>query len=95
MKLNVTRAVLAVILFHSIAASAAERTVTLAVDKMTCVTCPYIVKQALSRVPGVTRAEVSFEDKRALVTFDDTRAKVATLTKATADAGFPSQSLEK
>lgn len=95
MKLNVTKAVLAVILLHSIGASAAERTVTLAVDKMTCVTCPYIVKQALSRVPGVTRAEVSFEDKRALVTFDDTRADVATLTKATADAGFPSHQLTK
>lgn len=95
MKLKVTNAVLAVILFHSIGASAAERTVTLAVDKMTCVTCPYIVKQALSRIPGVTRADVSFEDKRALVTFDDTRADVAALTKATADAGFPSQPLAK
>lgn len=95
MTLNVTKATLALALFHSTGASAAERTITLAVDKMTCVTCPYIVKQALSGVPGVTRAEVSFEDKRALVTFDDTRADVATLTKVTADAGFPSRPLAK
>ena len=95
MKLSAKMALLAVTLLQSIGASAAERTVTLMVDKMTCVTCPYIVKQALSRVPGVTRAEVSLEDKRALVTFDDTRADVASLTKATADAGFPSQPLAK
>ncbi len=95
MRLRVLNATAAVLLLHSVNALAAERTVTLAVDKMTCVTCPYIVKQALTRVAGVTRAEVSFEDRRALVTFDDTKANVAALTKATADAGFPSHATTK
>lgn len=95
MKLRVSNAAAALLLLHSIDASAAERTVTLAVDKMTCVTCPYIVKQALTRVAGVKRAEVSFEDHRALVTFDDTKASVAALMEATADAGFPSQAITK
>lgn len=95
MKLRVLNAAAALLLLHSIDISAAERTVTLAVDKMTCVTCPYIVKQALTRVAGVKRAEVSFEDNRALVTFDDTKASVAALMKATADAGFPSQAITK
>lgn len=62
MKLRVLNAAAGLLLLHSIDISAAERTVTLAVDKMTCVTCPYIVKQALTRVAGVKRAEVSFED---------------------------------
>jgi len=72
-------------------ATAAERTVTLAVDNMTCVACPYIVREALASVPGVKAAEVSHEKKSAVVTFDDSRASVADLTTATTNAGFPSQ----
>tara|TARA_B100000614_G_scaffold116357_1_gene104461 strand:+ start:410 stop:670 length:261 start_codon:yes stop_codon:yes gene_type:complete len=76
------------------AAVAAQRTVTLAVDGMTCASCPYIVKQSLSRVPGVERVEVSYADKRAVVTFDDSKTDVAALTKATASVGFPSELAE-
>ena len=72
-------------------ASAAERTVTLAVDNMTCELCPPIVKKSLARVPGVTKAEVSAETHRAVVTFDDNRASVATLVNATTNAGYPSR----
>lgn len=82
-------------LLASSAALAGERTVTLTVDRMTCASCPYIVKQALTRVSGVKRADVSFEEKSATVTFDDTVTKVAGLTKATVDVGFPSRLVEK
>ena len=40
-------------------AEAADRTVTLAVKNMSCVTCPITVKAALKRVPGVRSAEVA------------------------------------
>jgi len=71
-------------------------TVTLAVDNMTCeATCPYIVKQALTRVSGVTRAEIAFDEEQALVTFDDRKTNVEALTKATADVGFPSHVAKK
>ena len=53
------------------AALAAERTVTLEVDNMTCASCPLIVRQALTAVPGVSRAEVSYRAGTAVVTFDD------------------------
>ncbi|HEB79079.1 MAG TPA: mercuric transport protein periplasmic component, partial [Rhodospirillales bacterium] len=43
------------------AAFAAERTVTLSVENMSCVSCPYIVKKALTAIPGVKNAEVSYE----------------------------------
>lgn len=92
------RALLAAMILASIlagtAAIAAQRTVTLAVDGMTCASCPYIVKQSLSRVPGVERVEVSYADKRAVVTFDDSKTDVAALTKATAGVGFPSALVE-
>jgi mercuric ion binding protein len=72
-------------------AVAAQQTVTLAVDNMTCVTCPYTVKKALSKVPGVEKASVSYETKTATVTFDDAKAEVADLTTATTNAGYPSR----
>jgi mercuric ion binding protein len=81
-------------LFASVAATAAGRTVTLAVDGMTCASCPYIVRTVLREVPGVARAEVSYAEKTAVVTFDDARTTVAALTQATADVGFPSRVAE-
>lgn len=73
---------------------AAERTVTLAVDNMTCVTCPYIVRKALARLPGVTGAEVHFETKTATVSFDDEKALPEDLIAATTNAGYPSRLVE-
>lgn len=88
-------AALATALLAGSAALAADRTVTLTVDKMTCASCPYIVKQALARTSGVKQADVSFEEKRATVTFDDASTSIAALTQATADVGFPSRPVEK
>jgi mercuric ion binding protein len=78
-------------LLASGAVMAAERTVTLAVDGMTCASCPYIVRTALQEIPGVARAEVSYAEKTAVVTFDDAEITVAALTRATAGVGFPSR----
>ena len=69
--------------------SAAERTVTLGVENMYCAACPHIVRQTLTRVPGVQRVEVSYRARPATVTFDDARTGVAALTAATAEAGYP------
>lgn len=72
-------------------AFAAQQTVTLAVDNMTCSTCPYTVKKSLSQVSGVENATVSYEEKTATVTFEDTEASVEDLTSATTNAGYPSR----
>jgi len=69
---------------------AAQQTVTLAVPGMSCAACPITVKKALSKVDGVDRAEVDYDKRQATVTFDDAKTDVATLTRATADAGYPS-----
>jgi mercuric ion binding protein len=69
---------------------AAKQTITLSVPGMTCAACPLTVKQALNKVQGVTKTEVSYEKKQAVVSFDDTKTTVQALTKATADAGYPS-----
>ena len=71
-------------------ALAAEKTVTLSVPSMYCEMRPATVKKALSRVPGVAKVDASFETKQAVVTYDDSKASVEALTKATANAGYPS-----
>lgn len=78
---------------HIPPAFAAERTVTLAVKNMTCASCPYIVRESLSAVPGVTKVNVSFEKKTAVVTFDDSRASVEALSAASTKAGYPTQAI--
>ena len=69
---------------------ASPQTVTLSVPGMTCAACPITVKQSLNKVNGVSKTEVSFEKKQAVVSFDDTKTSIQALTKATADAGYPS-----
>lgn len=71
-------------------AFAAEKTVTLAVQHMTCAACPRTVKASLQAVPGVTSVVVSATEKTAVVTFDDSKAAVEALVKATTNAGYPS-----
>lgn len=63
---------------------------TLSVPSMTCSVCPITVKMALTKTPGVSKAEVSYEKRQALVFFDDAKTSAAALTQATANAGYPS-----
>ena len=69
---------------------AETKTVTLSVPGMTCDLCPLTIKKAISKVPGVASVEASYEKKQAVVTFDDSKASVEALMKATANAGYPS-----
>lgn len=76
------------------AAAAAERTVTLKVENMTCDLCAPTVKKSLSQVKGVIRVEVSAAKETATVTFDDAKIDAAALTAATKNAGYPSRVAE-
>jgi mercuric ion binding protein len=68
---------------------AGERTVTFAVDNMTCASCPYIVKTSMAAVPGVANVTVSFEAKTATVMFDDAKTNPEAIAAASANAGYP------
>jgi len=91
MQRNFGSLILAVVLLTGTAAVAANQTVTFAVDKMTCPTCPYIVKETLAAVPGVSKVEVSLAKKTAVVTFDDAKTTLEALAAASAGAGFPAR----
>lgn len=88
--MNIFRAALLLTVLASSAAFAETRTVTLSVPGMNCDLCPLTIKKAVSRVPGVASVGASYEKKEAVVTFDDSKTSVEALTKATANAGYPS-----
>jgi mercuric ion binding protein len=44
----------------------------------------------LTRIDGVSKADVSLERAEAVVTFDDAKTSVEALLKATRTAGYPS-----
>jgi periplasmic mercuric ion binding protein len=68
----------------------ATRTVTLSVPGMNCAACPITVKKALVKVAGVAKVNVNLEQREALVSFDDSKAAIDQLTRATTEAGYPS-----
>lgn len=72
-------------------AQAAPQTVTLAVSNMYCEVCPITVKKSLEKVPGVSKVDVSFKNKEAVVHYDDAKAKLGNLLDATLEAGYPSE----
>ena len=74
----------------SIPVWAATDTVTLSVPTMDCPVCPITVKKALTKMPGVSQVEVSFDKRLATVTFDDSKTTIDALVKATTNAGYPS-----
>ena len=79
-----------ILVFGFSSAYAAPQTVTLSVPGMYCEVCPITVKKSLEKVPGVSKANVSFEAKEAVVSYDDAKTNVKKLTAATTAAGYPS-----
>lgn len=54
----------------SAAATAAAKVTTLHIEGMTCGSCATAVKHVLKGVEGVKDAQVSFEEKKGVVTYD-------------------------
>ena len=48
------------------------------------------MKRSLTKINGVTKADVSLEKGEAVVTFEDTKTSIEALFKATSGAGYPS-----
>ena len=82
-------ALFGLVLSFATAAAAAERTITLAVEGMTCKT----VQKAINAVPGVSQCTASYEDKvgTAVVTFEDSVTSINIIVAASAEIGYPAQ----
>ena len=93
--MNLARAALLLALpLTSSLAFAAVKTVTLSVPGMTCELCPITIRKAVSRVPGVSKVVATYHTNQAVVTYYDAKTRVQALTKATANAGFPSKPVQ-
>ena len=76
-------------------AKAEEQTVKLKLENFSCPSCAFIVQSTLADLPGVANCKVSYREKTASVTYDDTKTDVAAFTTATAELGFPSHLVQR
>ncbi|GAB6061882.1 metal-binding (seleno)protein [Deferrisoma palaeochoriense] len=89
------------LIFGALAASprpagcAENRTAILRVEGMTCAACTFAVKAALQKVEGVQAAEVSFREKKAVVTYDPARTSQEILIEAVESTGFRATSVSE
>ena len=67
-------------------AYAAPATTRLHIEGMTCAGCETAVKMVLKKMPGVIRSEVSYEQKRAVVSFDASKTTPEKIAKAIGEA---------
>jgi copper chaperone len=63
-------------------------TTTIKVDGMSCGGCVKSVTGVLTALDGVAKADVSLEQKQAVVEFDAAKVSRAQLTQVIEDAGF-------
>lgn len=68
----------------ALAAAASRDTVTLHVEGMTCGGCTLATRKVLKRLDGVSKVDVSYEEKRATVIFDATKVTVQRMIAAVA-----------
>lgn len=87
---SLIRLTVAICLCISSAFAGELRVVVLDLQGLQCYACLQSVKKALQGVPGVQEAVVDMAKKTATVKFDSAKTDPQVLTKATAQAGFPS-----
>ena len=93
-KFILVAAVLSLFLPFSALFAVELKTVTLAVDDMTCNMCPITVKKALKKIDGVSDVVAKYEgggNGWARITFDTDKVSINDLTFATEEAGYPSK----
>lgn len=67
-----------------LSSAAVTDTVTLDIKGMTCGGCTLATRTVLERLDGVTKADVSYEKKNAVVTFDSAKVTVVEMIEAVA-----------
>lgn len=64
------------------------RSVSLRIEGMTCGGCAIAVRRVLTRLDGVREADVSYEQQRAVVTYDTTKVTVEQMIAAIKTLGY-------
>ncbi len=74
--------------------SAAEQKVVMEIKGMTCSLCTFAVKKSLSGIRGVDDVKVSYQEKKAWLTSDDSVTDF-TLVEAVQNAGYKGKVIER
>jgi copper chaperone len=62
--------------------------VVLKINGMTCGGCVFGVRKVLSRLPGVSKTDVSYEKSRAVITYDPARVTTSQMIAAIKTLGY-------
>lgn len=71
-----------------------NKTITLAVEGMTCTGCENTVKASVEKIPGIASASASFKDKTVVIAFDSTRAGINDMSTAITSVGYDVKGLK-
>jgi copper chaperone CopZ len=66
----------------------ANKTVTLAIEGMTCTGCENTIQETVTKIAGITSIKASHLDSTAVVSFDSTQTSVAAIGDAINEAGY-------
>lgn len=66
----------------------ATKSVALKIKGMTCGGCVFAVRKVLTRLPGVSKADVSYENSRAVITYDPARVTTSKMIAAIRTLGY-------
>lgn len=69
------------------------KTVTLRIEGMTCGGCAIAARKVLERLDGVSKADVSYETQRAVVTYDPAKVSIEQLIAAVKQLGYTATAL--
>jgi len=72
----------------SATAAVANKTVTLAIEGMSCTECENTIQGAVTKIAGVTAIKASHLDSTAVVSFDSTKTTVAAIGDAINESGY-------
>ena len=62
--------------------------ISLKIEGMHCKGCSNRLEKVLNNTDGVEKATVSFEDKKAIITFDESKTNIEKIKEAIEDSGF-------
>jgi Cu+-exporting ATPase len=71
-----------------------SKRISLSLFGMHCSSCANLIERSLKKVPGVKQASVNFAAEKALVTFDENKAQIASLKQAVAQAGYKAEEVD-
>ena len=69
-------------------AQSSQAHAVLKIDGMFCSSCAVLLGKNLAQIPGVRRAEVSFENKQATLDYDPLKVDISRFAKSITDAGY-------